>query len=390
PETVVDGLRVLGVRATPAELHPGQVARLEALVVDPSRPGRRNTVVWLGCDPDPFDLGRSACSDPAVLSNPSALGGAADGGVAQLPTGMHAIGFNEVAGYAAPPDTFAQVPEGDPRRQRGTVAQVLALAVAEEVSPAATPEEISALLARVRAKEVKSVIALFRIRITEEAAVNQNPSLAALLVDEVPLPEGATLRVAPVGEVRLETTVPEGTFEDYQVLQPEGPLAKTEKVVAAWYSSWGRFAEARVSLRSELLPEGGVARFTPPGGETEPMPDDRAGAFYVVLRDTRGGQTWAQYPGFLCDASLPAPVASALSPTSGPADGNAPLSLTGTDLDQALDVLVGGKALVKGAWSPARGRFEGALPRLAPGEYPVLVRGKNCADVQTGLSYRAN
>jgi hypothetical protein len=381
PETVVEGLRVLGMRATPAELHPGDTARLEALVVDPSRPGKRTTVIWLGCDPDPFDLGRSACSDPSVLSNPAAFSG---GGLSALPPGMHAIGFNELAAYTAPANSFDQLPAGDARRVKGTVAQVLAFVVAEEVSPAAPPEELAALLERVKAKEVKSLIALFRIRVTEEPQLNKNPALSALWVDDARLPDGATLRVEPGTVVRLEATVPDEAFEEYDLIQPEGVVHKTEAVVAAWYSSWGRFSESRVSLRTET-----VQRFTAPGNKDEALPDSRAGTFYVVLRDSRGGQAWTQTPGFLCDTSLPAPAVTALEPAAGPADGTAPLALAGANLDSVLDVLVGGKALAKGAYSPARDRFEGGVPRLLPGSYPVLVRGRDCHDVDTGLTYLA-
>ena len=384
PETVVDGLRVLGMRATPPELHPGDTARVEALVVDPSRPGKRTTVIWLGCDPDPFDLGRSACSDPSVLSNPTSLSASGELGVSDLPAGMHAIGFDELAAYTAPADAFAQLPAGDERRQKGTVAQVLAFVIAEELSPAATPEEISALLERVKAKEVRSLISLFRIRVTEEPALNKNPALDRLWVDDAPLPQGATLRVAPGAKVKLESTVPDDSFEEYDLIQPQGVVHKTESLVAAWYSNWGRFSEARVALRTDT-----VLTFTAPGNKNEALPDSPGGTFYVVVRDTRGGQTWAQVPGFLCDPGLDAPAVTALEPTAGPADGNAPLAVAGTNLSSVLDVLVGGKALVRGAWSPARDRFEGGVPKLPPGDYPVVVRGKNCQDLETGLTFRA-
>ncbi len=385
PETVVNGLRVLGMRATPAELHPGGFARLEALVVDPSRPGLGTTVLWLGCDPDPFDLGRSACSDPAVLGDPAALASPDAVAQAQLPPGMHAIGFNAAAAYAAPANAFAQLPPGDERRLKGTVAQVLAVAVAEEVSPSATPGEISALLERVKAKEVKSLIALFRIRVTEQETLNANPTLGGLRVHGMPLPEGATLRVQPGVDAVLDTPVADANFEEYDELQPEGWVHKTERVVAAWYSSWGRFSEARLALHSDL-----TERFTPPGNADEALPDDRAGTFYAVLRDTRGGQAWTAVPGFLCDPALPAPSATALEPSSGPADGIAPLAVAGTELDSMLDVLVGGKALLRAGYSAERDRFEGVVPKLPAGDYPVLIRGKHCADVETGLTYRAN
>ena len=70
PESLIENMRLIGVRVSPAELHPGETGRIDALVLDPSRPGQATTVVWLGCDPDPFNQNRGACSDPAVLQDP--------------------------------------------------------------------------------------------------------------------------------------------------------------------------------------------------------------------------------------------------------------------------------------------------------------------------------
>jgi hypothetical protein len=70
-ETLVDRLRMLGLTSTPADLAPGETARLQSLVVDPTRAGQPTTTFWIGCDPDPFNLNRSACADPAVVNNPA-------------------------------------------------------------------------------------------------------------------------------------------------------------------------------------------------------------------------------------------------------------------------------------------------------------------------------
>ncbi|MFL5320821.1 MAG: hypothetical protein ACJ790_14260, partial [Myxococcaceae bacterium] len=47
PATFVDKLRVLAVMSTPPDLAPGETAVLHTLTVDPSRPGKKNTLIWL-------------------------------------------------------------------------------------------------------------------------------------------------------------------------------------------------------------------------------------------------------------------------------------------------------------------------------------------------------
>ena len=73
PASTVNKLRVLGIRSEPAELRPGEAATVSALVMDPSRPGKANTLVWFACDPDPLNLGRSACSDLGELGDERAI-----------------------------------------------------------------------------------------------------------------------------------------------------------------------------------------------------------------------------------------------------------------------------------------------------------------------------
>jgi hypothetical protein len=348
--------------------------------VDPSRPAEQNTILWLACDPDPFNLGRSACTDMDVLKDPSSL--AEPGAQTGLPPGMHLIGFNDVAGYTAPADLFSVLPADDERRQIGTVAQVLAIAVAEEVSPLAPPEELRQLFERVRAREVASILSLFRIRVSEDPAVNANPTLGALLVSGEPHPEGATLRARPAEPLSLELTAPDEAFEVYTQLTPTGSEEKTEKLIGAWYSRYGRFSDPRLALRAPA-----PQIFIAPRPDDAPLPEERSGQLFIVVRDTRGGQSWMQTPTFVCDQSLPAPVVSSVSPTTGLGDGTTLVSFEGQQLASVLDVLVGGKALLGASYSAERDAFEGRVPVLPPGEHAITVRGKHCADAETTLRF---
>ncbi len=89
PSSSVDKLRILAVRADPPDLHPGDTTVFTSLVVDPTAPSRVNTIIYLGCDPDPTSLTQNPCSLYTSLSNPSTIiasasqldGGIPDGGI---------------------------------------------------------------------------------------------------------------------------------------------------------------------------------------------------------------------------------------------------------------------------------------------------------------------
>lgn len=382
PASTVEGLRVLGMRAEPAEVSPGQVATLTALVVDPSAPTRRNTLVWISCDPDPFDLGRSACSDLGALSDSSSLfsgelGSGADGGTPSLPPGMKLAGFGPRAFYSPPADLFAALDPSDSRRQTGTVAQLLLLAIAEEISPAATQEELNAVLARVQSREVASLLAIFRLRVSEAPELNRNPVIGDLLVDGVAVSEGAHLFLTPGRDVLMRITAPPESQEAWDQPTPDGAERRTERLIAALYSTAGRFTFDRVAVNENF-----DTVFRPPtGDEGDPLPERARRRFWVVVRDTRGGQSWREHPVHFCEdeAEVPAVMRATV-------DG-ATLTLQGARLDRILDVLVGQATLKDGAWSPKLQKFIGTLPDLPAGAHPIRVRTVDCVDLPTGLTH---
>ncbi len=382
PASVVEGFRVLGINAEPAELHPGQRATLTALVVNPASPGAPRTLLWLGCAPDPYAQGRSACSDIAAFQDASSvLQG--EGGALALPPGMSLLGFGDRVGYATDPALFSVLPPEDPRRVSGTVGQVLLLAVAGELPLTATPEERDAFFARVRSRELPSVFVLFRIRVTEEVRLNQNPSLSELLVDGVAQPAAATVRLAPDRPSDLELTAPDEALEVYSQRSPQGvEEEKTERLLAAWYATAGRFSEERLVLRGEFRQS-----YAPPTGtEKDPLPEDRRGTLWMVVRDTRGGTVWSERALFFCDSAAPAPVMTGIEPASGKADGFTRLKVTGEGLDGTLEVLVGGLPLKNAAVSA--GAFEGVLPQLPAGAHAVQLRARSCVDPEVRATYQ--
>lgn len=353
PETLVENMRLIGISTDPANLRPGETARVSALVLDPSRTSP-STVLWLGCEADPYNLNRSPCANPEVLQDPSSL----TGGTGTLPPGVSVIGLNDRAAYTAPAGLFDVLAPDDARRQQGTVGQLIAFAVAETVSPQAPMEELQALFERVQRKEVKSVIALYRVNISESSVRNTNPAVDSLVVANETWPKGARFFVREGEPVTLDVAAPASTFEPFVLETPSGPEMKTERILTAWYSTSGRFSET-----STALGEGVKTIFTAPGTKTDPVPDRRTGMLYTVFRDTRGGQSWREWPFFVCDTSLNAPTVTSVD---WPADASAPVVLHGADLGSVLDVIVDGGALERAAYLSGSDTFQGYLPAGVP------------------------
>jgi hypothetical protein len=384
PDTLVNSFRVLGVEADQPELHPGDTTALHALVVDPTRPGQTNTLLWIGCDPDPLDLGRSACSDLATLQDPTALALNVDGGAFVLPPGMHEIGFDDSAAYQAPTDTFADIPDASVQRLEGSVADVLIIAAAGELPITATDAQITAFFTSVQNGTIPSIVVIDRVVISEEQILNQNPVLDDLWVDGAPIPDGGTFRVSAGETAKLSMTAPASSYEQYDLYEPDGTIEpQQEELLAAFYSTTGTFSDDQAAL------DGGIpVTFTAPdGGAQNPLPTDRGGTVWVVVRDTRGGESWVQYPLFICDSTLPAPAVTGISPTSGVANGSTVLTLQGENLSSVLDVALGDGALRATSYFAANQTFRGLVPPLPSGSYPVTVRGRDCHDYPTGLSF---
>jgi hypothetical protein len=390
PDSLVNGFRILAVQAEPPEIQPSQSTTLSGLIVDPTRPGQNNTALWLACDPDPYDLGRSACNELGNLNSASALLSFVDGGSLDLPTGINFRNWNdETSGYGATysapsdPQVFA-LDAGDPRRLIGTVADMLVITVAGDLPLLASAEQKNAFFTQVEDALIPAVLVIDRVVVSENPNPNHNPVFGDLLFDGAAIPDGGTFRIAPGADAGIELTAPDSSFETFTEIEPDGTtLTKQEGLIAAYYSTTGNFSQDRIALRSGF-PE----TFTAPAGtDADPIPDKRLGTLWIVLRDTRGGLSWNTWPMFICDPTLPAPSFTALDPPSGRADGTTTMGVQGQNISSVLDLLVGGVALRSAAFSPIAHEFTGLVPPLPSGSYPVTVRGKDCQDYNTGLSY---
>lgn len=375
PETLVDSLRVLAITSEPPEVAPGEPSHVSVLYGDPTRMGEVNTIIWVGCEPDPLDLNRSACNDASLLLKPSLI--------TEYPPGLKLLGFGPKATYASTRGVFDSLDAENLIRQNGSVGQVIAIVIAEDVKVTAMGEELKEIFERIENKETPTAIALTRIVVSQKAQKNQNPVISNLTFDGAPLPLGARLPLRPGQEVQLGVEVPEASREHYVERQPSGPVEKQETVVGAWYSSSGRFSRERFDVTSS-----DATTFFAPGSAKFPedvVPEKRQGQLWLVVRDNRGAQAFEQFRFYVCDEALPTPKVLSLT---APAMAGEPVLVRGENMERVLDILIGGAALVASTYSPARGAFVGYPPELAPGIYPVTVRGHNCTSVDTGLTYQ--
>jgi hypothetical protein len=374
PETLVDSLRVLSVTSDPPEVAPGEPSTVNVLFGDPTRVGEPNTIIWVGCEPDPLDLNRNACNDASILIKPSLI--------TDYPPGLKLLGFSQKAVYASTPGVFSVLAPDDLIRKNGSIGQVIVIVIAEDVKVSAMGDELKAVFERIERKETPTAIALTRIVVSEKEQKNHNPEIGNLTFDGSPLPLGARLQVRAGQKVELGVTVPESSREAYTEFQPSGPVEKQETVVGAWYSSGGRFSQERFDVTD---PKPTI--FTAPGSTEfpeDPVPEKRLGQLWLVVRDNRGAQAFQQFRYYVCDESLPTPVVKSIA---APASSTDPVVVSGDDMNRVLDVVIGGQALTNGTFSASRGAFVGFLPELPSGTYPVTVRGQNCSSVETGLTY---
>jgi hypothetical protein len=372
PETLVDRLRVLSTTMSPPEVRPGGSADLGILYLDPSRPTGKTTVVWVGCDPDPFNLVRGACNDTTSLLQPGAF--------ADFPPGVKILGYGPKANYATASTLFDPLMADDPIRQNGTVGQVLAVVIGEEVSPTSTNAQLKVLFDRIAKQEVQTILALTRLTVSERDSLNSNPRFERITVDGEALPPNGTLLVRKGAAPTLKVTAPQADREAYRLLLPDGASDRTEALVVSWYSTAGRFSDARLDLDS-----GKDVTFFAPGGAQadDPVPEKRSGTVWSVLRDNRGGQAFTVIPFFICDDSLPEPKLTAITIPASSAES---IVVSGENLGSVADVLIGPAALPKGAYSSSRDLFLGEWPTLAAGTYPVSVRSKRCTSSVSTLT----
>jgi hypothetical protein len=276
PASLVEGERVLGVRADPAEAGPSDAVTYTSLVASPGGPVASPALVWSLCKlRKPVD--ENTPVSQACLTDALTAAGRGDSVTIPMPS-TACVNF----GPLAPPSKTGTLRPTDPDATGGYY-QPLRLDLETEQGTSQT-----IVRERVRCDLAGASLVLsqaFRARYT----ANRNPVLAPIgaFIDEVPV----ALDAIPVGSpVVLRAAWSDDSPEIYPVFDPMSQTFsdRREALWVLWYATAGRFDDSTTG-RSEddpVLSSDNLWR----------APDE-AGNYYLwlVLHDSRGGTDFATY-----------------------------------------------------------------------------------------------
>ena len=272
-EWQLDRLRVLAVRAVPAEPRPGDTVTFERLLYVPPET-TLETVTWFGCLPD-GSVGFGCELDTSVLDSFAELdfATATPAELAELFAALEAAGFiGAEPGFdpvwQAPADALDGL--SDPQRQEGRNAIVNITAIPQG------------------GEDADVELALKRVPVSENDTPNHNPDVLGITMEGAGFVGGTGTTDDPYvvksgEEVQLIPELADDAIEEYTYLTSTGDVeSRTEEPYWAWYTEGGEFAQ------NISLPPYQYAVYTAP---QEP---GWTGLLAVVMRDRRGGMGWAQ------------------------------------------------------------------------------------------------
>lgn len=270
PASVVDKLRVLGVRADPPELVPGQTTLLSALVADPKEGLRPVSMVWLLCDPAPEDALGNVCARQDTLRtlDPD-----------KMPEGVRIVPFF-VAPYTAPSTVLDTLEPDSVARRRGLSATIM-LIVFEGES-----------LDDLKDPNLQKVAVIKRIRIADPTdKPNRNPNIADVTLAGTSIDRIDTPAAKAGSSIDLAATADPDAAQEFVRVMPDGSeVTQQEQVVFSWFTMDGHFEEGLTEYASRT-PDGKPIRLALP---TREQAKRDYVEFFVVLRDARGGIDWAR------------------------------------------------------------------------------------------------
>jgi hypothetical protein len=269
PAWLVDKPRVLAIVAEPPEVAPGEIARFQALIVDPSEAPR--AVVWFACEPaSSSDLGFGCAIDPSIDFADATVDELIEAGL---------IGFEPTLPpvYTPRADLLDDLAPEDRAEGKYVTIQVAAfpadaLAGAGDTDEPATGLDFNAV-----------EVAYKRLVVSESATPNQNPALGRFVVDDLPVPADAVVQVDPSEPYELSFELPDTSVEAYTYVNTAGEAEdRVEEPYASWYASGGEVEEE--------------ATLPPYWASTWIAPESGEGTWWVVVRDRRGGMAWRAQP----------------------------------------------------------------------------------------------
>lgn len=260
-EWELDRLRLLAIRAEPAEPRPGDVVQFSALRYVPD--GAEWSALWIAC----VAGSEQGCSfDPALLERLETIDQLSQQELMQLIADLQAAGL---IGIQPGFDPVWPVPED-------------ALA---GLSDAEAVEGLSATIQVNLGTEADQELVLKSIPVSLAATPNHNPDVVGMLVGQVPH-SGAPVRVQGGRPIDLVATA--SPLESYQYTTTDGRVEeRSESYSWRWYINGG---ELGTDLGVPTLPdaeEGVLSIFT-----WTPPKEPGSYEVDVVVLDGRGGMGW--------------------------------------------------------------------------------------------------
>lgn len=265
----LDRLRILAVRAEPAEPRPGETVAFSSLLYLPEG-AALDGVIWFACLPESADdfgcmLSAGAFEDfaevdPADLS-PEEL---AELMQAAIEAGL--IGFEPFLppSWTAPADALDGLDEREQIEGVSAVVNVTAIPSGAE-------------------DEGDLELAYKRVPVSLAVTPNENPDIAGLLVDGEPAGPDTPFAASRGKEYDIEPVLGTGAVETYTYVSSDGETEeRTEEPYFTWYAEGGAFYQP-----FSLYPHS-KAVWTAPESAWE-------GLVVVVMRDRRGGMAWSSF-----------------------------------------------------------------------------------------------
>lgn len=253
PQTLVERLRILGVRAEPPEVDPLATIELSALVADPQGQGRELQFTWAVCL---IMLGSEAMDIDCPGPDSYPLEGQGPLSELHIPD---LVAWLAEQGF--PLDQIEQVPD--------------------EQIPAEMPLYVG--LSVTAGNEQTRAVKRIQVRLSGEEELNQNPSLTGVSLDEEPVGE-EVLQLSASTKYTLAPLADEATRQTYRRANEDQD--RLEDFLFTWYSTAGEFSDRRtildVDTHGNRLDENEWS-----------LPDELGPAtLWVVVRDGRFGTDW--------------------------------------------------------------------------------------------------
>jgi hypothetical protein len=267
----IDRLRILAVKAEPAEPGPGDTVTFEGLVVSPE--AELELVMWIGCLGSELDV--FGCEiDATVLADLEGI----DPEEMSLEELMELYETLQEAGlmgvepflppsFEVPADILDDLDEEERNEGLSLFVQVTAI-----------PEGA--------ASEDDSELGLKRIPVSDASTPNHNPTIDHLLVEGVEIVPGTVIEVEAGQPYEIEPILAEGDIETYEFWTVDDTWE--ERVEEPYFSIY--LDQGTLDAVNTLHP---YSSFTWTAPEE---PESSEATVWIVVQDRRGGMNWWSQP----------------------------------------------------------------------------------------------